>query len=110
MASALSAKTLASIALAEATPLRLRHHLQAIDKAPLAVQHAMNMLALKVANGERLGDWPPHRPGPTVRRRAHVGLKRAQRLEEKRADGLCLGVKHGRIEYVERGRLMQARP
>ena len=110
MASALSAKTRAAIALAEAMPPRIRHHLSDMSNAPLAVRWAIGRLSEKLVGGEHVGDWPPHRPRPTMRRRAHVGLKRAKHIAEKRKDALCLGVRFGRIELVDRARLLKVCP
>ena len=53
--------------------------------------------------------WPPHRPHPH-RRRTHNSDRRLARRAQKKADGLVLGIKDGRLGYVSRHRLIQVCP
>ena len=68
---------------------------------PWAIDHALSLLVSTLCihpNGDvadRRGlAWPPHRPRPTP-----------QRHRKGKGDGLVLGVKHGRVEYVDRARV-----
>ena|SRR5215218_4536410 len=105
MTGAVAPRTRLYIAAAMAAP-RVGEWLFAKKQAPGVIPYALSLLVATMGvfpNGEvadrRAMAWPPHRPRPTPKR-----------YRNGQSDGLVLGVKFGRVEYVDRARVGGLRP